>query len=153
MTATTLTPEDLEPFATIEPAKAEAMIADVLGMAKHLAPCIFEYEFDNPEAAKAILRQAVLRWNEAGSGATQQLTALGFSQSFTQQPRYGIFLKSEIEQLQAMCDTRKGGAFSIDTAPYETPVHSDVCDLVFGGESCSCGADLTGSLPLWETQQ
>jgi len=43
--AVTLTPEDLEPFATIELAKAEAMIGDALALAAQVAPCIVEAEF------------------------------------------------------------------------------------------------------------
>ena len=151
MAAVELTPDDLAPFATIDDAKAEAMIEDALGMAKLLAPCIFDDDFEHDAAAKAVLRGAVLRWNEAGQGAVTSLSALGFGQSFdTRQPRRGMFWPSEIEQLQSMCNSREGGAYTIDTAPYDCPIHADVCNLNLGADWCSCGADLTLAGPLWE---
>jgi hypothetical protein len=151
--AVELTTDDLAPFAEIEEAKAEAMIEDALGQAKLVAPCIFDDEFTHDAAAKSVLRAAVLRWNDAGTDASQQLVALGFSQTMdTRQPRRGLFLPSEIELLQSMCLGREGGAYTIDTVPYTSVVHADVCSLVFGAAYCSCGADLTLAWPLWETE-
>lgn len=153
MPAVELTAEDLAPFAQIEEAKAEAMIEDALGQAALVAPCIFEDEFEHAAAAKAVLRSAVLRWNDAGSGASQQLVALGFSQTMdTRQPRRGLFWPSEIELLQSMCLGRAGGAYTIDTVGYDTVIHADVCSLNLGANFCSCGADLTLAGPLWETE-
>jgi hypothetical protein len=154
MPATTLTPEDLEPFGLPDDPKTAALIEDALGMAKLLAPCIFADDFDNAAAAKTVLRQAVVRWNDAGTGASQQLTALGFSQSFdTRQARYGTFLRSETDLLKSMCGGKDSSAYTIDTAPYDDIVHADVCAVNFGANYCSCGADLTGSYPLWETAE
>jgi hypothetical protein len=118
--AVTLTPDDLTPFATIDSAKAYAMIDDALAMAARVAPCITETDFAYDAAARAILRGAILRWNEAGTGALQAQNAGPFGmQVDTRQQRRGMFWPSEISQLQDLCrdgDTR-GQAFTVDTTP------------------------------------
>lgn len=123
--AALLTPADLVPFADIPADKAQAMIDDALALAATVAPCILAFNFANAGAAKAIIRGAVLRWNDAGSGAFQQQTAGPFGASLdTRQPRRAMFWPSEIEQLQALCrDSGQGKAFSIDTVP--APVSSN----------------------------
>lgn len=120
MAAVTLVPADLTPFATIATAKAQAMIDDAMALAARVAPCITQSTFAHDAAAKAILRGAILRWNEAGTGALQQQTAGPFGmQVDTRQQRRGMFWPSEITQLQELC--RDGNpveqAFSIDTTP------------------------------------
>lgn len=149
MAAVTLVLADLEPFATIPAAKAAAMIEDALAMAERVAPCILEPTFPYEAAAKAILRGAILRWHEAGTGAVQSQTAGPFGQTIdTRQQRRGMFWPSEIEQLQDLCkgpDT--SGAFSVDTVGLGI-VHADTCALNFGATYCSCGADIAG-YPLY----
>lgn len=114
-----LMPADLTPFATITPAKANEMIEDALGMAEVVAPCITKPEFAHRRAAKAILRGAILRWNEAGGGAATTKTAGIYGQTVdTRQPRKAMFFPSEIEQLQKLCrGADEGGAFAIDLLP------------------------------------
>jgi len=147
----TLIQADLEPFADIEPAKAQAMISDALALAARVAPCITEETFEYEAAAKAILRGAIIRWHDAGSGALQSQTAGPFGQTVdTRQPRRGMFRPSEIEQLQDLCkgpDT--SGAFAVDTLPVFSGAHNDTCALNFGALYCSCGAVLTQALPLY----
>lgn len=118
-------PSDLEPFATIDPVKAQAMIADALAMAVLAAPCL-----DDPEdldeqqaaAAKAVLRAAILRWHETGTGAFSQQSAGPFSATVdTRQTRRGMFWPTELAQLQDICATGQdpsssGDAFMIDQA-------------------------------------
>ncbi|ADG96561.1 conserved hypothetical protein [Segniliparus rotundus DSM 44985] len=154
MPAVTITPADLAPFAVIEEPKALAMIADALAMARLVAPCVDKDDFPFADAAKAVIRGAILRWEESGSGAISQQTAGPFGQTLdTRSPRRGMFLPSEIEQLQKMCrNASSSGAFSIDTAPNGGGVwHDDACNLAFGASWCSCGANLTGDGPLWGT--
>jgi hypothetical protein len=118
--AVELTPDDLTPFAVIETAKAQAMIDDALALAALVAPCITDDDFAYATAAKAILRGAILRWNEAGSGALQAQTAGPFGVTMdNRQQRRGMFWPSEIEQLQQLCidGNPTGGAFEIDTLP------------------------------------
>ncbi|WP_264066897.1 hypothetical protein [Mycolicibacterium komossense] len=138
----------------IDEAKATAMIDDALGQAVYYAPCINSPEFAHRGMAKSILRGAILRWNEAGTGAVQSQTTLSYGQTIdTRQPRKAMFFQSEIDQLKALCrsdDT--GGAFNIDTLPASVTQHALACDLRLGGTTCSCGANLTGAAgyPLWE---
>lgn len=119
MAAVVLTPDDLAPFAEISAAKAQAMIEDVLAMAATVAPCILTAEFAHAGAAKAILRRAILRWNDEGTGALTTASVDDASFSFdnrTQSRR--LFWPSEIEQLQNLCrESATGGAFSIDQVP------------------------------------
>ena len=118
MAAVSLTPDDLAPFATIDEAKAQAMIDDALALAARVAPCILDPGFEYDTAAKAILRAAVLRWNDAGSGGLTQAAVDDASFTFGQQQRRGLFWPSEIEQLQKLCrDSAAGVAFSIDQVP------------------------------------
>jgi predicted dithiol-disulfide oxidoreductase (DUF899 family) len=44
-----------------------------------------------------------------------------------------------------------GGAYSIDTAPRRRGAHLPWCDIYLGGDTCSCGANLTRyEYPLYE---
>lgn len=119
MPAVEIEPTDLEPFAVIDEAKAEAMIEDALAMATLYAPCIMSDDFAYDAAAKAIIRSAILRWNEAGTGAATSLTALGFGQSFdTRQNRRDMFTNLEVEQLQKLCtQSVKARAYEVDLTP------------------------------------
>ena len=157
MPAVTIVPADLEPFATIDVVKATAMIEDAMAMAARVAPCITTVEFAYASAAKAILRGALIRWHEAGSGAlaasSTQVGPFGQQQTMdTRQTRRGMFWPSEIEQLQDLCKgVEEHGAFDIDTVASgsATIVHADSCALFFGALYCSCGAVLTSLYPLW----
>lgn len=114
---TFLTVDDLEPFATIDVAKAEAMIDDAEAMALLAAPCIAVEGFAYGTAVRAILRGAVLRWNEAGTGALQAQTAGPFGQTLdTRQERRGMFWPSEITALQSLCADSQGGVYSTSLA-------------------------------------
>lgn len=146
-----LVPADLAPFATIDNAKAVEMIEDALGIAEVVAPCLFEEGFAKRRAAKAVLRGAVLRWNEAGGGKAVTKNAGIYGQTVdTRQPRKAMFFPSEIDQLQKLCrGDDEGGAYSVDTLPTQTIEHAEICSIYFGG-GCSCGAILTMGLPLYE---
>lgn len=154
MPAVWIEPEDLAPFAEIPRPKAEAMIADALAMARLSAPCIDDADFAHPDAALAIIRGAILRWNDAGSGvktwSSENVGPFVQSESYQQPARRALFWPSEIEQLKKLCaDSTSGKAFSYDTAGGEVVTHAQVCSLYFGAVDCSCGAVLAGA-PLWE---
>ena len=124
MPAVEITLDDLIPFAPdIDPALAEEMIADAIAMASApwVAPCILDDDFRYAGAAKAIIRGAIIRWNDAGSGAVTQLSAGSFQQTIDNRTeRKRMFWPSEITDLQRLCGSqRTGRAFTIDT----TPVH------------------------------
>lgn len=114
-----LDPSDLAPFAEIENSKAAAMIADAEALALRVAPCLTADAA--PEllgAARAILRRAVLRWHETGNSGSRTSTSRAagpWSETDTVSTTgsRGLFLPSEIQQLQELC--RVGGkAFTID---------------------------------------
>lgn len=146
MAAVTITVDDLAPFATIEDQKAAAMIADAMALAARIAPCITEEEFAYPDAAKALLRGAILRWNEAGAGAVTQEQVGPFGHSIDQSSnKRGRFWPSEITDLEKLCKaSTSGAAFTIDTAPGFGSIHADTCALNFGANYCSCGVDIAG---------
>lgn len=121
---------DLQNFAPDIPvSKASDMIDDAESLALLVAPCL-DYDNDDYDlsanaqlAVKAVLRGAILRWNEAGTGAFQQQNTGPFGVTVdTRQQRRGMFWPSEIENLQSICldDTLGGVAFTIDTTPADT---------------------------------
>lgn len=153
-----LTEDDLSPFAQIQSEKAIEMINDATALAVLAAPCLAnEDDLDDGQkaAVKAILRGAILRWNEVRAGALMSENAGPFGQSFDNgnNRRSGMFWKSEIDQLQSVCrlEAEASGAFAVDTYYTASSVtHADVCSVNFGAEYCSCGADLSMTSPLWE---
>lgn len=129
MTAVEISTDDLEPFASIEEAKAEAMIEDALAMAELVAPCILDEDFAHPQAVKAILRGAILRWHDSGSGAVSQQVVGPFQQMLdTRQGRRSMFWPSEIEQLQRLCgSTNVARASEIDLTPAGAGIVEEYC--------------------------
>lgn len=114
---TFLAPEDLDPFATVDAAKADAMIEDAEAMAVLAAPCITAEGFAQTAAVRAILRGAIIRWNDSGSGALTAQSAGPFGQTLdTRQERRGMFWPSEIVALQNLCSTNQGGAYTLSLA-------------------------------------
>ena len=114
---TFLSVADLEPFAAIDAVKAEAMIEDAEAMALLAAPCIAADGFAFGTAVKAILRAAILRWNDSGSGAAQTVQSGPFAQTLdTRQDRRGMFWPSELVALQSLCANAQGGVYSVSLA-------------------------------------
>lgn len=138
MAALVLYPSDLMTFAPdLDPAKASEMIEDAMALAELVAPCIVTADFAFTKAAKAILRGAILRWHEAGTGATIQQSAGPFAQSIdTKQQRRGMFWPAEIEQLQNLCKGSDAGSgvFSIDTAPNTLTINGYAVDAAYFGQ-------------------
>lgn len=96
-------------------------------------------------AVVAIMRGAIMRWNDAGSGARSSQSSGPFSETIdTTVPRRGMYWPSEITSLQNICSGGvKSGAFSVDTVDCAT-IHADTCSLYFGALYCSCGVDIAG---------
>lgn len=124
---TYLTPADLAPFADIDAAKAAAMIEDVEARARQAAPCISTPEFladdDRMAAVRSVVRQAVLRWNDAGTGVFTQMGAGPYQASTdNRQERKALLWPSEISDLRDICAdfngrASTGRAFEVDTMP------------------------------------
>lgn len=138
--------------------QVEILLADGLAMAKIIAPCIEDDDFAFPEAAEAIIRGAVLRWAESGSGAVTQKsrTAGPFSlnESFdTRQTRRSLFFPSERIELEKLCKNSRSGAFGLNMIVVsEAELHSPTCSWHFDPRRsvCDCGAWLNaGKGPLW----
>ena len=147
MAAVHIEPADLAPFADIDPAKASALIDDAVATAVMIAPCIIADDFSHEAAAKAILRGAILRRNEAGSGALTQRQAGPFGETIdTRQGWRGWFTSAEADQLRKLCSSGSAGAFSIDTVGCGS-IHAETCSVRWGA-SCSCGADIAG-IPIF----
>lgn len=164
-----ITPEDLAPFADIDPAKAAGMIEDAEAMAVLTAPCISDLLVVPPDetpaelalreaklaAIKAILRGAILRWEDAGSGAVtaenHQVGPFGVQNTYSPAARKSMFWPSELEQLQGICSSgEKGKAYKVDTAGFGAwpGTHLPWCSYHFGSY-CSCGVGLAG-YPIFE---
>ena len=114
---------DLQTFSPgINPAKAQSMIDDATALAVLAAPCIDDATFTNTTAVKAILRAAILRWEDAGTGAFSAQTAGPFAQTLDTRPdRKGMFWPSEIVQLQSLCAS--GSSYTLSLAgPDPLPV-------------------------------
>jgi hypothetical protein len=155
---------DLAPFATIAATKANAMIEDAEAWAILTAPCLSsltvapdgetteaaEIRTGKVAAVKAILRGAILRWNDAGSGAITQESVGPFGHSIdTRQARKSMFWPSEITELQGICSNGDSSkAFSVDVLGADT-AHLPWCSLNFGAAYCSCGVDIAG-VPIYE---
>lgn len=155
-----ITLEDLEAFAPdIDEAKAREMIADAEALAMLAAPCLKDEDFQTDNvyrgAVKAVLRSAILRWNEGGTGAITQAGAGQFQVTTdTRTPRRSMFWPSEIEQLRALCTQFRGdgdrGAYGVDMLPRRgAAMHRLWCSLNFNATYCSCGADIAGK-PIYE---
>lgn len=119
--AVTLTVEDdLVPFApNIDATKAEIMIVDALALAARAAPCILDDDFAYEDAAKAIIRGAILRWNDSVAGAAVTQLVAGPQQiTFAPEPRKSLLWPSENAALARLCsDASSRTAYMVDTLP------------------------------------
>lgn len=111
--------------------KGKILLEDVLARAIGIVPELGE-DMSDPKAgvAKAVVRKAVVRWADSGSGGTvtKSQTAGPYNTSETYENRGDkpLFYNSEIEELKALFATyevKKGKAFSINLVP-EKPERS-----------------------------
>lgn len=98
-----------------------AMVEDALALATLAAPCLGDVDLSAAKEAqaRAVIRSAIVRWYESGSGAVQTQQAGPFSQTIdTRQQRRSMFWPSEIAALRGICAaTVPGRAFEIDPTP------------------------------------
>ena len=150
-----ITVDDL-PADVAANALAQVWLDGANAQAARVAPCLGSDDPAPTEAqlaeARLVLLGAIIRWSQAGSGALQSQSALGFSQTIDTRQRTGFALwPSEITRLQDICKAGDHGrrAFAIDTIG-STDTHSPICSLHFGAGYCSCGVALSGGGPIWE---
>lgn len=111
-------------------AKLAELVGDALASAEIVAPCLADPDFQLHRAAKAILREAVLRRLDAGTGAvvTRSEGTGPFSKSETvdNRSRRSILQPSDIADLQNLCRSvsgaprPRGGAVNMDPTPTPT---------------------------------
>lgn len=141
---------------------ADAMITSVWARCTKVAPCLKEMEwsetesdeeYENTQLVKTIVRAAVLRWSDSGSGIVTQRIAGDYQETLSGVSGGGLLRPDEIRDLQQLCATSSTqAAVTVPTwpdGPYVTQ-HAAWCDVSFGGLTCDCGADLSATgLPLW----
>jgi len=102
-------------------ARVDAFLDDALALAYTVAPCLADVDLDPAKAAaaKAVLRQTIMRWIDRGSGVNTQQIAGPFQVS-VDQSHGGLFWPSEIQALQGICATGSPvgqKAFAVDMTP------------------------------------
>ena len=131
-------------------------IEDAEAMARLAAPCLASIITDSDLAAtvRAILRGALMRWRDQGTGVktsvTKQAGAFQLSETTDNrswiQTKGGIFTADELDDLRRLCspaaNATSGTASTVALSPLA--IHDQTCSLVFGALYCSCGADIAG---------
>lgn len=112
--------------------RGQILVEDVLARAVGLVPALGDKLTDTQIAvAKAVIRKAVARWADSGSGGmtTKSQTAGPFQTSETYEARGDrpLFYDSEIDELRNLFrvegeDIKKGKAYSLDPVICATPV-------------------------------
>ena len=153
-----ITAADLQKFdADLETATAGDMIRTAWVRALRFAPCLKEEDFDDEadlEIVKDVLRGAILRWAERGSGAVTQRNAGEYGETLKASDT-ALFRPQEIRDLQSLCSgyRKRGLATTISTIPtgYDIVQHAEWCAWNFQANPsfCDCGALLSGDgLPI-----
>lgn len=139
-------------------------IEDAEAMARLAAPCLASIIADGDQAAtvKAILRGALMRWKDQGTGVktsvTKQAGAFQLSETTDNrswiQTKGGIFTADELDDLRKLCSPAANATSG--TAATITPrllPHPPWCSIHFsaGQWPCSCGVSLTGR-PIYEPE-
>ena len=123
-----LTPDEviaIDDSGTLTEAKAAILIEDTVSRAIGLVPELEGVLSDNQtRAVKAILRKAILRWHQTGSGAVVQRSESTGSYSAsetvdTKSADRALFTQNEIKELRGLFNTdsansRKGKAFYLE---------------------------------------
>lgn len=105
----------------VDTARAAAFIEDAEALAVSVAPCLADEDLDEAKrkAAKAVLRQVVMRWVTRGSGVNVTQQAGPFQATFDNS-HGGLFWPSEIVALQGICNGSGATdqvAFAVDMIP------------------------------------
>lgn len=104
-----------------DPNRVDAFVDDAIALAVSVAPCLATEDLDagKAAAAKAVLRQVIMRWIDRGSGVNTQQIAGPFQVS-VDQSHGGLFWPSEIQALQGICAGSSPvgqTAFAVDMSP------------------------------------
>lgn len=117
-----LKPQDLSPFAEIPLDKAQAMIDDAEAKALVIEPKLAQNDqlsATQINAVRALLRDAILRWNDRGSGALTQ-TSIGQVNVSSDSRSWGqnLFTSREEAQLRSIAagSANRDKAFMVNMA-------------------------------------
>ena len=107
MPRVTLAPTDFTSWGIADQGKLSDLITDALAQARIIAPCIDDDEFPYHEAARATLREAVLRRLDAGTGAvttrTEGVGPFQRTETIDNRSRRVILQPVDITDLQRLC--------------------------------------------------
>lgn len=125
------------PLPSLNPLDAQQYINDALARAAIVAPCINDADLSEAKIAgfKAIIRAAIVRRVEGGSGAvtTQGVGPYSFVTD-TRRTSGGMFQPVEIKDLQTLCraptDAR---AHTLDTTPEDVVIEPSTEGVVING--------------------
>lgn len=121
-----ITYPDLQKFdATLDQAQADDMIATAWARAGQAAPCLKDagddtLDAEDLEIVKDVLRSAILRWVERGSGAVVSRSAGEYGETLARIDDSGnLFRPGEIRDLKQVCGNlrKRGRASTISTLP------------------------------------
>lgn len=151
-----LQPADVMPFTDVDTDRLAILIEDAEVFATMAAPPLADpLPLTDSQRAqvKTILRRAVIREADAGSGAKTQETAGPYSYTVDTRKSTDVSFLTEEEEdaLRGVVGIVKSTqAFNTDVTSAGYSLHLPWCDLMFGGLTCSCGVSLTGSYPIFE---
>lgn len=155
-----LQPGDITPLVDVDPGRLAILIDDAETSATmpKVAPALAEPDLltaAQRAQVKTILRRAVVREAEAGTGAKTQEVAGPYSYTVDTRTanRTSCLTEEEEDALRSIVGISKSTqVFSLDVTPSTVSPsnHLPWCDLQFGGLICTCGVALTGYYPLYE---
>lgn len=107
MPAVTLTPADLKTFVPgLTDAMAQELIDTTLARLRRKYPCLFEpgLSEDDELTARGIIRDAILRRIDSGSGAVQSEKKGPFDTVYLPpDKRHGLFTEADVTELTSIC--------------------------------------------------
>lgn len=118
--AINITPDELRAYGLdISDKTAELFIRDAIAMAVTIAPGLKTADQDTQDAAAGVIRGAIVRWAESGSGgvASQAKTMGPFTTQESYRQRSSMFFPSEEALLKRLADSASRRVWAVDMLP------------------------------------
>lgn len=106
MAAVALTPADLQMFVQVSDDMANELIDTTLARVRRKYPCLFDIALseDDAQTARGIIRDAILRRIDTGSGGVQSEGKGPFTTTYLPpDKRHGLFTEADVTELTAIC--------------------------------------------------